>query len=129
MPLVVRHGRPAPELREALKQQVDEAASMARRRFGAADPAQARAYAAKAAEARAWLAGTAPPGPWLLAEVEATGRDLRSIAEAIVARADAEADAELIIEARRRAAKAAIDAADSPAAMHAAAQVDWPEPQ
>lgn len=128
MPLVVRHGRPSPELREALKRQVDEAAEVARRRFGG-DAGQARAYAVKAAEARAWLAGTAPPGPWLLAEVEATGRDLRSIAEAIIVRADAEATAELIIEARRRGAKAAIDAANSPAAMHAAAQVDWPEPQ
>lgn len=126
------------ELRAQMAAKVDAEAEAARLRFITPGSGQAMEYQATEAEAEAYLAASAAPGgipvgatwPWLEAERVARGGapTLLALAEEIIALRDAWVVAGSQIKTLRRAAKIAIEAATTPTAIRAAANVTWPTP-
>jgi len=115
---------------------IDQAAEAARHAFITPGAGQAMAYQHKLEEARALQAVLAAQGepdpaayPHLAAEIGLTGTDLAVIAEVILSRAALWTEASAAIEGMRLGAKAAVHAANSPAAVQAAAAgIAWPVP-
>jgi len=115
---------------------IDQAAEAARQLFITPGAGQAMAYQHKLEEARALQAVLAAQGepnpaayPHLAAEIGVTGADLAGVAEAVLYKAAAWTGASAAIEGLRLGAKAAVNAADSVAAVQAAAAgIPWPVP-
>jgi hypothetical protein len=129
------------ELKLQLQTQVDAEAEAARLRYLTPGSGQALEYQATEADARSFtaahLAGANPDigaYPFLLAEADAieaaTGAapDAVEVATSVIAQADAWVAAGAEIKRLRRGAKLAIEAAVTPTAARAAAQVTWPHP-
>lgn len=110
--------------------EIDAAAEAARRRFITTGAGQAMEYMATEAEARAFDAGGPGPFPFLQAEADALGGDatLSQVSAAVLAQVVAWRAAGAEIKRLRRAAKMAIDAAETPADVAAATAIDWPAP-
>lgn len=110
--------------------EVDAAAEAARRRFITPGGGQAMEYMATEAEARDFNAGGVGPWPFLEAERGALGGDatLAQVSAAVLAQVEAWKVAGGEIKRLRRAAKMAIEAAMTPAAVAAATVVAWPSP-
>lgn len=111
-------------------EEIDAAAEVARRRFITIGAGQAMEYMATEAEARDFEAGGAGPWPFLDAEREALGEGttLAQVSAAVLAQVDAWKAAGGEIKRLRRAAKMAIEAAATPAAVASATVVAWPAP-
>lgn len=115
---------------------IDQAAEAARQLFITPGAGQAMAYQHKLEEARALqalLAAQGEPGraayPHLAAEIGVTGADLAGVADAVLSRAATWTGASATIEGLRLGAKAAVNAADTVAAVQvAAAGIAWPVP-
>lgn len=107
---------------------IDASAEIYRLRFLTAGSGQAMAYQQKLDEARAYVAN---PGidpaeiPHIIAEAAATGMTPAEKAGQIVATFAAWQLVSAGIEAKRAAAKIAVEAAATPEALTAAANVDW----
>lgn len=115
-------------LRAAAKAEVDLSAEAYRLTFITAGSGQAMAYQEKLLEAKAFLADpslTAAECPHLYAEVGITGETAEAVAQVVVGMHAAWQFVSAAIEHKRLAAKAAIDAAETPEAISAAADVDW----
>src|SRR5690625_2735727 len=128
-------GKDLPTLKAHAKRRIDAEAEQIRLRYVTPGSAQAMVYLVKEAEARACLADPdADPDdyPLLAATVgiernPATGevaQDVTEVAEIVLAMAGAWAQAAAAIEHTRLAAKAAVEAADTPQAVEAAATVE-----
>lgn len=116
-------------LRAAAKAKVDAAAETARLAYVTPGSAQAMVYEQKFAEAQAFLADptlTDAAAPHLYSEVGITAGTVAEVAGVIIAMRSLWLVKSSQIEAARLGAKAAIDAATSPAAIDAAAEVVWP---
>lgn len=121
-------------LRTAALAGIDAAAERARGAWITLGSAQAMVYQAKAAEAARYLAIAEPPAdlagyPLLAAEVGITATTAQELAMLWLNMADRWSIAAAAIEATRIAAKRAVGAATSPAAIEAAADVAWPTPE
>jgi hypothetical protein len=112
-------------LRQHLKIRLDEQAETFRLRFITGGAGQAVTYLRKEAEARAWLADNGAATPMLSAEAAAIGVTVAALADEVVANADQWVAIGSAIEAARRSAKVAMNAAAHIAELVAAAQVDW----
>ena len=88
-------------------------------------PRQMAVYAEKEAEARRVIAGDPGELVFLPAEAEATGIDLAALAAEVIAQADQWRALSARIEAARRKAKLAVQAAEVIGAIAAATQIDW----
>lgn len=87
---------------------------------------QALTYQRKEAEARSWTAGAPDTQfPFLAAEAAATGTTVADLAIIVIAQADAWIYVGSTIEALRRGALVAIDAATTIGEIEAAATVNW----
>lgn len=118
----------APLKAEALRR-VDVEAEACRHQWVTPGDGMAMVYQQKAAEAVAFLGGGNGPFPFLQAEVDAgTAPDLAAAAATIKALSGAWATAGAAIEVLRRGAKVAVTTATCPAAIEAAATLDWPKP-
>lgn len=120
---------PLPDIKAALKAQVDAAAERERARYITPGAGQAMTYQAKADEARR-LAGDPSPGPadypLLSAEVGITAPDLASVGAVVLAAYQAWQMIGAAIEGARLGAKQAIELAEDEATARAAAEVVWP---
>lgn len=112
-------------LRRLLKSQVDDQAEAFRLRFITGGAGQAATYMRKEAEARAWLVDVGAATPMLAAEAAAIGVTVAELAAEVVVNADQWVAIGAAVEARRRGAKMALDAAAHIAALVAAGTVDW----
>ncbi len=119
-------------LRAVAKARIDQAAEAARLRFVTPGAAQALVYEAKRREAEAMANDVAPRAaayPLLAAEVGITAPDLAAVGAAVRAIAAQWMAAAAAIEAVRLAAKRAVDLAQTPAEVRAAALgLTWPAP-
>ncbi|MBB6191505.1 hypothetical protein FHS51_001732 [Sphingobium wenxiniae] len=112
----------------ALLAQVDSEAGAFRLHFITETPGQAQTYDAKATEAAAWTAAADPQPqdfPFLSAEAAACAMTIGEVAAIITATTAQWTALAARIEGARMAAKRAIQAASTFAAMDAAAAVDW----
>ncbi len=116
-----------------LRLQVDTRAKSIRLQFITPGAGQALVYQRKAQEARDYLAAQSPQPedyPVLSASVGIEGDTLSDIAQMVVAKENLWAGIAAVIEAKRLAGKAAIDAAeDAVAACAAFDAIDWTLPQ
>lgn len=117
-------------LKAAVMAGIDEAAELARLKYITPGAGQAMTYTEKAAQARQCLAATDPleaDYPLLAAEIGITAATLVEVAGVVAAAHSAWIGIGALIEGARLQAKAAIDAAEDIAAVHAAAgNVVWP---
>lgn len=125
------------ELRAQMLAKVDAEAEATRQKFITPGAGQAMEYQATEVEAVAYMAAydavagpPAGPWPWLAAEQAASppGTTLLDVAQLVLSLRDQWVAMGSTIKALRRAAKVAIEAADTPAAIRAAAVVEWPTP-
>lgn len=123
-------GDDLPAMKIRAIEEIDASAEMARRRFITIGAGQAMEYMATEAEARDFDAGGAGPWPFLEAEREALGEGttLAQVSAAVLAQVNAWKVAGGEIKRLRRAAKMAIEAAVTPAAVASATVVAWPAP-
>ncbi|MGX5719943.1 hypothetical protein [Shinella zoogloeoides] len=125
-------GDPTPleEHKRVAKARIDEAAELARLKYITPGSGQAMTYAEKATQARECLAATDPleaDYPLLAAEVEITASTLAGVAAVVVAAHSAWIGIGAAIEGTRLQAKAAVDAAEDAATVHAVADaIVWP---
>ncbi|MCZ4340568.1 hypothetical protein O4H52_03045 [Sphingomonadaceae bacterium G21617-S1] len=82
-------------------------------------------HAMKLAEARAFLFDRTEPTPMLDAEAGAAGTDIDTLAPLVIERAEAATAHRIAVNAKRIAAKQAIEAAQNVPAIVAAGVVDW----
>lgn len=110
--------------RVAAKAKVDGDAEFVRSQFITTGSGQAMVYQAKQAEAQVYLqAGVV--GPLMTAEIGLTAPDADALATLWASMGQQWQVVAAAIEVKRLTAKAAIDAAGSPAAIEAASVVDW----
>lgn len=133
-------GPPLAAVKQRLLQQVDADAEAARLQFITPGAGQALEYEATERQARAYLAAGSPEPfdaaayPFIEAErqavLAATGMlpSPADIVTSVIASADGWMTVGAEIKRLRRAAKMAIEAAESVAAARAAAAVAWPSP-
>ncbi|PIO98575.1 hypothetical protein [Pleomorphomonas carboxyditropha] len=115
-------------LRAAVKASVDAAAEAYRLTYITGGSGQAMAYQQKLEEAKAYLADpslTAAECPHIFAEIGITGETADAVAQVVVAMHAAWQIKSAEIEHKRLAAKAAIDAAETIAAINLMAKMDW----
>ena len=112
------------QLRAAAIARVDAAAGAVRAKFITVVPGQEMTYLVKEQEARAY-AGDPSGFPFLAAEAAATGMTVEDVAALVIAQANAWRPIGAAIEGLRRGAAVAIAAATTPAAIAAAANVEW----
>lgn len=111
-----------------LHARISAEAGEVRRRFITDVPGQMGTYLVKEAQARAWVATASPDPaehPHLALEAEATGMSVADVAALVIATADHWRLLDARIEAARRGAIVAVQAAETPEAKLAAAEVDW----
>ena len=104
---------------------VDQDAEKVRSVFITSTPGQMGTYLVKEAEARRVLAGEAGNTEFLTAEAEAVGVSIEELASEVVAQADQWRPVGARIEAARRKAKCAIQAASNLTELAAAIVIDW----
>lgn len=128
---VRRWGEDMALMRARASAEVDASAEAARGRWITTGAGQAMEYLLTEQEARAYEAGEEGPFPLLEAELDARGGTvltLSDVAAEVLVLAGAWRMAAAEIKRRRRAAKLAIEAADTPAKVARAADVAWPAP-
>lgn len=105
---------------------VNRQAGEFRTKFITSIPGQEAVYLLKQQEAKAWAVGADPADfPYLAAEAAATGVTVADLVASVLAISAAWGVISPAIEAARRGAITAIDAASSTPAVVAAMQVDW----
>lgn len=112
-------------VRQSLSAKIDAEAETIRGQYITTGSGQAMTYLAKQAEAAAFLTDSGASTPFLTAEAAATDTTVAELAAVVSANAAIWESAGAKIEAARRCAKIAVEAADNIAAMHAASQIDW----
>lgn len=124
--------QPAPPDLEACKAdaiaRIDASAEHYRLRYLTAGSGQALAYSQKLDEARAYVADPAidqAAVPHIYAEAAATGMTPADKAAEIIATFEGWQQVSAVIEGKRAAAKLAVQAAETPEAVKAAANVEW----
>lgn len=115
--------------RREAKERIDREAATARERFITAIPGQEATYLRKETEARDVLSGGAGPHPYLDAEAVALEMTVTALAQEVVDQAAAWDAANVRIEALRRSAKIAVDAAQTNTDMEALFPLAWPRPE
>jgi hypothetical protein len=113
-------------IRAYLSAGIDAQAEAVRSQFITPGSGQAMTYLNKQAEALAYLADDGASVPMLQAEAAAIGVTIADLAAVVVAQAEAWLLVGGRIEAARRAAKIAVNAAANLNDIKAASQVDWP---
>jgi hypothetical protein len=118
-------------MKDAAKLAIDDAAEQARLKYITPGAGQAMVYQAKQEEAQRYLAtspanNVATDWPLLSAEIGITGADLAAVANTIVTMANQWTSIAATIEAKRLAAKKAIDAAGNGSAIATAQNITWP---
>lgn len=114
-------------VKAGLKSEIDAAAERERLRYITPGAGQAMTYQAKVEEARRFVASGGPPSdfPMLTAEIGITAIDLAGVAAVVLAAYQHWLTIGGAIEAARLAAKAAIEAAETPGDAQAVS-VAWP---
>lgn len=112
-------------IKEHLAAQIDAEAEAFRLRFITPGAGQAITYLRKEQEAAAYLADSGASVPLLEAEAAVTGVTVTALAAEVAAASAQWLIIGTAIEARRRQAKIAVQAATNVAEAHAAAIVDW----
>lgn len=114
--------------RDAALAAIDAAADAEHARLITVTSTQSRRYAAKRAAAERYLSDAAPDDslyPLIVAEVGITGDTMIDVATAIIANAMGEEAVLARIERVRLGRKGAVRAATTPAAIQAAATINW----
>ena len=119
---------PIAERRAQAKARVDREAEAVRLRYITPGDGQQAVYIRKAQEAERYLAGENGPFPLLEASVGIEAPDVAGVAAIVAGIAEQWIGVAAVIEAKRLGAKKAIDEAATPAAIDAAAAVDWTIP-
>jgi hypothetical protein len=122
MPLEIT--KPLPDLQADALSRVDQLTLKVREKF--LTPGQDSTYADKLADARAYKAAAGKANAadfvWIDAEASATGKTRQEVADTIIAASKQWAQKGAQIEGQRQAAKQAIKAATTPAAIRSAEQ-------